>query len=74
METNKILSANILDIIFDNKNKNYGAYDLRKTYNSRIKLSLLITALLPLLIICAAFITKTPDDKNIKKINITDCR
>ena len=42
MEINKILSADILDIIFDDRNKAYGAYDLRKTYNKRIRTSLLV--------------------------------
>lgn len=41
MEANKILNADILDIIFDGKNKSYGAYDLRKTYASRLKKALL---------------------------------
>jgi periplasmic protein TonB len=36
MEANKILNADILDILFEGKNKSYGAYELRKTYNSRI--------------------------------------
>jgi len=36
MEINKILSADILDIIFEGRNKDYGAYDLRKTYNKRL--------------------------------------
>lgn len=43
METNKILSADLLDIIFDDRNKEYGAYDLRKTYERRIKKSLFVT-------------------------------
>jgi protein TonB len=36
METKSILTANILDILFDGRNKEYGAYELRRTYNSRI--------------------------------------
>jgi protein TonB len=36
MDVNKIQSADILDIIFDGRNKEYGAYELRKTYNSRM--------------------------------------
>jgi len=43
METNKILSADILDIIFEGRNKEYGAYDLRKTYRKRITIALLVT-------------------------------
>ncbi|MBL0272830.1 MAG: hypothetical protein IPQ06_07075 [Chitinophagaceae bacterium] len=36
MEANKILSADILDLIPEDRNKDYGAYELRKTYNRRI--------------------------------------
>jgi len=42
MEINKILTADILDIIFEGRNKAYGAYELRKTYNRRIRNALLI--------------------------------
>ncbi len=41
MEPNKILSANILDLVFDGRNKEYGAYELRVTYPQRIKKSLI---------------------------------
>src|ERR1041385_2165084 len=30
------------EIIFENRNKNYGAYDLRETYEERIKRALLL--------------------------------
>ncbi len=43
MEANKILSADLLDIIFEGKNKSYGAYDLRKSYASRLKKALAAT-------------------------------
>ncbi len=43
MQTNKILSAPLIDLIFDGRNKEYGAYELRSTYERRIKKSLLIT-------------------------------
>ena len=46
MEVNKILTADVLDIIFDGKNKDYGAYDLRKTYNHRITYALAATFLI----------------------------
>jgi len=45
MDTNKILTADVLDIVFEGRNKSYGAYELRKTYSSRLKKSLLITGL-----------------------------
>src|SRR5580698_3231436 len=41
METNKILSADVLDILFEGRNKEYGAYALRKGYNGRLGRSLL---------------------------------
>ena len=43
MEANKILSADILDLVFEGRNKDYGAYELRKTYNKRIVYALIIT-------------------------------
>lgn len=36
MDTNTILQADILDILFDGRNKEYGAYQLRKTYARRL--------------------------------------
>jgi protein TonB len=52
MEVNKILSADILDIIFEGRNKDYGAYELRKTYNRRMIAALLaMIALIALLFV-----------------------
>ena len=51
METSKILSADLLDLIFDDRNKEYGAYELRKTYQHRIKQSIIITFTLTAVII-----------------------
>ncbi len=36
MEINKILAADFLDLLFDDRNKAYGAYELRRTYHKRI--------------------------------------
>jgi len=47
MEINKILSADILDIIFEGRYKEYGAYELRKSYNKRI-----VYALTGTIVIC----------------------
>ena len=40
MTTNEILKADVLDILFENRNKDYGAYALRKGYNNRLFLAL----------------------------------
>jgi protein TonB len=43
MKPNEILSATLIDVIFDGRNKAYGAYELRKTYAKRINKALLVT-------------------------------
>jgi protein TonB len=50
MESNKILTADVLDIIFEGRNKEYGAYDLRKTYRQRITYAIIGTLVLCLLL------------------------
>lgn len=42
MEANNILTADVLDIIFDGRNKSYGAYELRKSYQQRLGKSIMI--------------------------------
>lgn len=51
MDVNKIMSADVLDIIFDGRNKEYGAYDLRKTYKKRMTI-----ALIAMIAFCLIFI------------------
>ena len=43
MHAHKIIKVDVLDILFAGRNKEYGAYDLRKTYYKRISLALIIT-------------------------------
>jgi protein TonB len=40
MTSNEILKADMLDILFDNRNKQYGAYVLRRNYNQRLSVAL----------------------------------
>ncbi|RTL58983.1 MAG: hypothetical protein EKK37_11750 [Sphingobacteriales bacterium] len=40
MTTQNILTADVLDIVFENRNKDYGAYPLRKYYDKRLIQSL----------------------------------
>lgn len=51
----KILSADVLDIIFDQRNKEYGAYDLRKHYQRRLTKSLLVTSSV-VVFICTTYV------------------
>lgn len=62
METNKILTADVLDIIFDGRNKTYGAYVLRKTYNKRLFFSLLL-----MISFCFAFFLSMSISNNSSK-------
>ncbi len=41
MDINKILTADALDLIFEGRFKEYGAYELRKTYNNRLSKALI---------------------------------
>lgn len=47
MDTSKILTADFIDIVFDGRNKTYGAYELRKHYVRR-----LLEAVLATIVIC----------------------
>ena len=49
MDTDKILSADLLDLVFDNRNKDYGAYELRKNYQVRITKALVFTGMFVLI-------------------------
>lgn len=46
MDTQQLLSASVLDIIFDGRNKEYGAYCLRKEYSARLNKSMIITGVI----------------------------
>lgn len=72
MEANKILSADILDLVFENRNKEYGAYHLRKTYNKRIIMALVITASLALLALIGSLLASSLDDGGSKKVDIRE--
>jgi protein TonB len=67
MEANKILGADVLDLIFEGRNKEYGAYDLRKTYNKRLITSLLIVGALCLLLFIGYLVSALLVDKNETK-------
>ena len=64
MEANQILKSDILDILFEGRNKAYGAYDLRKTYNKRISTALIFTVALFLLLLIGSIIANKLNSKN----------
>lgn len=69
METNKILQADILDIVFDGKNKEYGAYQLRRSYKKTLTKALIITGSVIVLVlsgtVVAGFINGDRNNNNI---------
>lgn len=71
MEANKILSANVLDLIFEDRNKDYGAYELRKTYNRRIARAISITASIALLALLGSVWANNINKKKDTKVLLT---
>ncbi|MFT3948736.1 MAG: energy transducer TonB [Agriterribacter sp.] len=73
MEKHKILHASMLDIVFDNRNKVYGAYELRSRYSSRLSKALLSTGALALVVLLASFVgSKFKATEHSAPISITD--
>ena len=67
MEAYKILTADLLDIVFENRNKDYGAYQLRKTYSRRLVIALcLMVFLLTMLFIGSMFAKDALPDENAR--------
>lgn len=57
MEASQILQSPFLDILFEGKNKMYGAYELRQSYNRRITKALIIVIATILVLILGSYIT-----------------
>ena len=74
MKTNQILTADILDIIFDGKNKSYGAYDLRKTYNGRLTRAVIITVIIMLLVFAGTVLSGMTSKSATGQIEIADIK
>jgi protein TonB len=72
MEVNKILNADILDIIFDGRNKEYGAYDLRKSYNKRLIRALIGTAAVIVLLFIGYFVSNLDLGKKKQAMVVQD--
>lgn len=63
MDPNKILSSDFLDILFDGRNKTYGAYDLRKNYGKTLTKALIFTGSVILLVFLGTVIAGTLNKK-----------
>ena len=72
MDISKIMSADILDIIFDGRFKEYGAYDLRKSYNKRITYALVATLALCLLLFVGSILANSFQKEKKNEIIVQD--
>ncbi|MEO8109541.1 MAG: energy transducer TonB [Ginsengibacter sp.] len=73
MKSYAILQSNLLDIIFENRNKDYGAYLLRKNYNKRLTTSVFIsiTTFILLALLFTIFFKPSPE-REIKYPKVPD--
>jgi len=80
MEANKILNADLLDIIFDGRNKEYGAYELRKGYRKRLIISMVSMVGLFLLLLIGYLLASnfsSDDNKNaivVQEVQLEEVR
>jgi protein TonB len=72
MDANKIMNSDLLDIIFDHRNKEYGAYQLRKGYNMRLLISLAGVALITGSLFAANYVAKHTGGRSRQAIVVTD--
>jgi periplasmic protein TonB len=69
MNGEQIMKSDVIDIIFENKNKAYGAYHLRKFYDRRLNKALLI--MLAMVVVLSAF-TFLPEKTTVETDNGPD--
>lgn len=72
MKPESILQADLLDIIFMNRNKEYGAYTLRKEYNQTITKAFLATCLVVIVFALSLYITNRFFSTDILRPIITE--
>ena len=72
MKPESILSADIIDIIFENRNKDYGAYELRSQYDKRLKKAMLIIFITVAIILSINYWVSTHLSHHIGSIPVYD--
>lgn len=74
MDVNKILTADFLDILFDGRNKEYGAYELRKSYNKRLTIAITAMLIIALMIFVGSVISKEAAKNKKAQAEIQDVK
>jgi protein TonB len=70
MDSAKVLKSDFLDILFDGRNKEYGAYELRRQYNKRVRNAIIGTSSLFVLLLGGYLVSnwvKASEGDNAKK-------
>lgn len=70
MEVSTILTADVLDIIFEGRNKSYGAYELRKSYQRRLTIAITVMLSVVLLLLTGYVIASNQKDSLAKEMII----
>ena len=68
MKSEQILTADLLDIIFENRNKTYGAYSIRKAYPSHLKKAMGIMLLM--VVSASVYVMSKPKKVLHRSINV----
>jgi periplasmic protein TonB len=72
MDANKILQTDILDLLFEGRNKEYGAYMLRKKYQTHLKIALCGTAAFALTVFFSASFMAKENEKPQYKMSAVE--
>lgn len=72
MDATKLLQADILDIVFDGRNKAYGAYELRRAYNKRLGIAMAVMAAICLSAFVGAVMSRNTDNDLTSVMKVTD--
>jgi len=72
MKPETILNADLLDILFENRNKDYGAYDLRRAYQKRLLKAVMGMLLLVLLLFVWNFWKGSSAEQNARILTFVD--
>lgn len=68
MDNAQLASASLNDIVFEGRNKNYGAFELRRIYGRNVTRALIIGAALLALLVFIPAIAKMLEDKKPKEV------
>lgn len=71
MNNNQILTSSLLDILFEGRNKEYGAYELRANYPQRVKQALSFAALIVAAGVATTVLARSENSHDNERITVT---